>query len=213
MSITVVGPWVLFAVGVAMLVMAIRLGGIGGRLKELVVFLVMGTLLAGTSVWGLGFLAQYRDFLQTTHLLTDMLSQPGEASYREAIQSVATGQVRPQYQQAILAVALQRPIEGLDHLLSQTAAIAPDRQGKDALSQAGADLEGMRAAARLVASEIETSPATSADVLRELDPASRALVARHLQSLPGDRQRRLNVSPQSLQHLSKIQPRLEPAGH
>ncbi len=204
MAITTIGPWVLLAAGLVLMIAAVSLARVGNRFKELVIFLILGVALSGTSVWGLGFLGQYRDFLTATNLLNQMLTNPDTTTYGQAFASVGKGEVKPQYQRAILAVALQRPVEGLDRALTENADRATDADGRQALREASADLAGKQEAAGLVQHALASS-GTAGARLERLDLATRVLVARGLQALPTERRRQLDVDAAQLKRMGEIQ--------
>jgi hypothetical protein len=180
MDIAILGPWILLAMGLALLASSIKLGFAQNMMKQMVLMVVTGTLLSGSSVWGLGFVRQYADFLNSTNLISSMLSSPGAESYGEALDAVAQGDLKPEYSEAIVALATQRPIDGMDEIVSERIEKAPDAGGKTALTNMQTSLQQTEQTADLVVDKILAEGKPALDKVTALPPAARFFANKRL---------------------------------
>lgn len=178
-----IGPWILLGLGVVLV-----LGGAvnwwwrgerRGRshLMGLVVMLVFGGVFAGTSVFGLAFLKEFGTFLQSVRVLENMQASPGPSTYRDAFESIASGEFSAPLRRATLSLALEHPVVDMDTLMLWSAARASDDDGKVALLEARRTLHAkQRAASELVDALARTDRLTPSTVAR-FDAASRFLIS------------------------------------
>ena len=113
-----------------------------------------------------------------------MQRSPDAATYTAAFNEVAKGTLDPEYQEIALAYALDRPIDGMDDLLTDAIDKATDPDGKAALQQASEALRGKklvsdRLRATLSESTVPDGPVTSNAVmeLANFDPTTQMLIA------------------------------------
>ena len=137
MTIEVVGPWVLLAVGVFMLVSGAVavLRGAGPKKPWIWMF---GLAASGVGLYGPAFLVPYARFLDP---IMAMQGSPDTETYGKVFDEVGEGELPPEYQELALAYALDRPIPDMENLLETAVSAASDPGGKEALT---VSLEALR---------------------------------------------------------------------
>ena len=180
MMMEFVGPWILLLVGVFMLV-AGAAASYRGKPPQKPWIWIVGLGACGTGVYGPAFLIPYAKFINP---ILAMQRSPDVATYTAVFDEVAKGTLDPEYQELALAYALDRPIDGMDDLLTDAIDTATDPDGKTALQQASEALRGKklvsdRLRATLSASTVSDGSVPSKAVveLADFDPTTQMLIA------------------------------------
>ncbi len=183
MLIEIIGPWILLIVGVLML----GAGAVAvsrGKPPNKPWIWIIGLATSGTGVYGPTFLTPYAKLINP---ILAMQRSPGVETYTAVFDEVAKGTLDPEYQELALAYALDRPIDGMDDLLTSAIDSATDQDGKTALQQASEALQGKKMVSdRLIATlSVRTVPGdptpwTTVDDLPGFDRSTLMFLAQQL---------------------------------
>jgi len=142
--ILVIGPWILFGVGVLMLVMAAAACYRGNEPKKPWIW-IFGLAAAGVGVYGPAFLNPLGKFVNP---ILQMQESPSVETYEAVFEQIGEGKLPPKFQELALAYAFDRPVAGMEEALDRAAQKASDTTGRTALQNAKLEVDARIALAQ-----------------------------------------------------------------
>jgi len=174
-----VGLWALSVLGVLTVATGLLISVSRQEVSRtlVVTLFFFGVLMLGLTVYGINFMDKYRELMQT---VLPMLEDPGPASYEKALEETASGRLSPQNREIVRAIAVARPIAGLDSIVGAITQRATDPAGGETLTRLSRDLDARDAQASSVVRHWSTMGTVEAAAFDTLDASLRPLVARKL---------------------------------
>ena len=206
MDITVIGMWVMLALGVVTVFFAIRLTVKQAVLRALLLSWVFGVALAGVGTFGPGFLDPYSDFLK---VVFDAMGSPSEETYAAVVDQIASEDVPDEIRELGLSFMLENPIEGMDAMLAEGMAKTDQVGARTAFTSARKTLEVRSEAAAAALSprrQRDASGAFERPALRLSDDVRRELV-KPLLAQPDSVLTRYQLDRDALKQMESFRPR------
>lgn len=199
MDILFVGRWVLLALGVVAVLVAlfVMVKPPIKRIAHPLWPLAFGGLFLGIGIFGLEFIPHYRLWLES---LTNMVENSGVESYEAFFAKVGTQEIPPAIQEFGINYAISNPVKEMDTMLDEAIAKAPDNtEGKKALIWAKNNYEGkQREIDHLVTSKVNI------DSAKRFAPGTIRLMHDKIRDLPDVEKRRLGIDASTVRTYREI---------
>jgi hypothetical protein len=197
------GLWAFMGVGVVTtLIGAAAVFRKGAKFWHVGLPLLFGVLMLGLSVFGIEFIDKYKEIVR---IVWPMLESPGPETYSKALDQIGGGELSPENAEIVRAIAVARPITGLDSLLQESKDRATSSAGTRTLEEVSVDVRARQQLAGSIAAQIAASGGVSEQSVDTLPAAVRPLVAREL--LAPSRSTQLTTAQRrALEQAAKIPP-------
>jgi hypothetical protein len=176
MQVNEVGPWIILALGMLVILCALFVILFRENRKGVVLMWVFGALFLGLGTYGLVFLSSYANFIKA---LNGLQSDMSEKNVSGVLDDIAKDKFKSGERDLLLNYIVDNPVSNLKDLMEQSSARATGSEGKTALRNAGTLLLQKQNVAndlsRMLANEEHP-----AKTLERFDPGTKALVAREL---------------------------------
>jgi hypothetical protein len=192
MDILMIGRWVLLIIGSIAVIVAIVLTALkADPFRRLLLIWIFGVLLVGLGVFGLEFMPQYREWLNS---LTNLVNNPGQESYKEFLTKAGNDELPATVQKIGINYAVNNPIQDLEKILDQAINNAPE--GKTGKTELKEGLKTLKEKQNVVDQLLMTKPNPA--LVKKFDPATAELFYQKLTTLPETELRQLDINPEQL---------------